>query len=483
VSRRPTRRLDSSALALGAAIMVGAVARLLLMDEPMRFDESYAFVRDVSGSFHHIVTSYPFPGGHFLHTLFAHVTLKVVGNHLWTARASALVAGVLMIPAVYLAARELYDRAAALWAAALTAGFAPLVDYSANGRAYILGVLFTVVALWLAARLLSAPRRAREWAALSACFVLAVYSVPSFAFAVATVSGWLAAEALVRRDRATLIRLALVLAASAGIAAFLYSPTFDQTGWDYARAMARAGGSVDEVAQRVWEHWNLAAPHPLDWLVIAGFVTSLVLHRRLARHRVPVALPALALALAVALAGRAGPFERSWLYVLPFYLIHAGAGLAHLTGAAVARVPRAAPVAGVAAIVVAAGLAAGAVHHGETDPTQLPSSDNHIVDFLRGELAPGEAAVLDPASVGPASDYYAARYHYLPPELPRDGRPTTALLVIRSREGGSAGVNRLLESIRWRLAPGAAPPTLVRRLKYIEAWRARVAKLPRGGRP
>ena len=40
---------------------------------------------------------------------------------------------VAIVPASYLVARRLYDRHAALWAAALTATFAPLIDYSVNG--------------------------------------------------------------------------------------------------------------------------------------------------------------------------------------------------------------------------------------------------------------------------------------------------------------------------------------------------------------
>jgi 4-amino-4-deoxy-L-arabinose transferase-like glycosyltransferase len=463
-------------LVLGAVTAAGLVARLLLIGEPMRFDESYAFVHDVSHSIHHIATSYPFPGGHFAHSLAAHAVLKVFGDHLWTARVPALLAGVALIPAVFLAARNLYDERGALWAAALTAGFAPLVDYSVNGRAYILGALMTITALWLATRLLDGHQRVRDWAAFGACCVVAVYCVPTFAFAVATVSGWLAAVAYIRRDFATLRRLPIALGAAAGLALLLYWPTFGQTGWDYAKAMSRRSGSLADVAERVWSHWSRATPDPLVWLVAAGFLISLVLHRRIARHPVPVAAVALAIPLLATVLNRAGPFERSWLYLLPLYLVHAGSGLSYVADRALRRAPRPALANGVAAIAIAIGLGAAAVDHGETDPTQLPSSDNDIVGFLKRGLRPGEAAVLDPASVGPASDYYLARYRYLPPPLPRAGAPTTALLVVRRREGGVSGVRRLVRSIDWRLVPGAAPPRLVGRLEYVEAWEARIER-------
>lgn len=461
-------------LPLVAVVAAGLVARLLLIGEPMRFDESFAFVRYSSGSIRHIAATYDFPSNHFLNSLAAHGALKVFGNHLWTVRAPALVAGVALIPAVYLAARELYSKGAALWAAALSAGFAPLIDYSVNGRGYALGALFTVLALWLGARLLDGPRQRREWVALGACFVLAVYSVPTFAFGVATVASWMAAVALLRHDRANLGRLAVTLAGAAAVALLLYAHTFGQSGWFWAKVIGGFSGSVGDVADRVWDHWSRAAPHPLDWLVAAGFLISLGLHRRLARHPLPLVLPAVLVPpLAVAL-HRAGPYERTWLYLLPLYLIHAGAGLSHVAERMLARVPRPALASGLAALAIGGALGAGAVDHGETDATQLPSSDNDIVGFLKRELRPGEPAVLDPASVRPASEYYLARYRYAPPPLPRAGPATTALLVIRNREGGPAGVRRLLGSIHRRLAPGAPPPRLVKRLELIEAWEARL---------
>lgn len=470
------------ALLLVAVVAAGLVARLLLIGEPMRYDESFSFVQYASSSIRHIVTAFDAPNNHILGSLAEHAALKALGNHVWTVRVPSLVAGVALIAAVYLAARALHSRRAALWAAALTAGYAPLVDYSVNGRGYALGTLFTVTALWLAARLLDRPRRTREWIALGACFVLAVYSVPTFAFAVATVAGWMAAVVLLRRDRATAVRLALTLAASAGVAAALYIPTFGQAGWDWASVIGQGSGSVGDVAERVWDHWSRAVPHPLDWLVLAGFAVSLALHRRLARHPLPLVLPALAVPLAAVALDRAGPFERTWLYLLPLYLIGAGAGLAHLTERIMARVPRAAPAIPVTAVAVAVALAAAAVDHGETDPTQLPSSDNDIVGFLKRERQPGEAVVLDPASVAPASVYYLVRDHYTPPPLPRRG-PATALLLIRRREGGPAGVRRLLASIHRRPAPAAPAPRLVRRLEYVEAWEARLGAPARNPLP
>jgi hypothetical protein len=285
---------------------------------------------------------------------------------------------------------------------------------------------------------------------------------------VATVALWAGAVALLRRDRRVLARLALATGAAVAAAVLLYIPTFGQSGWDYADAMAKVAGPLTRIADRVWAHWARATPNPLVWLAAGGFLISLVAHRRIARHAVPLAAPALAVALVAVAAQKAGPWARTWLYLLPLYLIHAGAGLAHL--AERVRMPRAASA--IAALAVAAVLAVAAAEHGETDSSQLPSTDNHIVDFLKGELRPGEPAILDAANVGAASLYYLARDGYAPPGVPRSGPPATALVVVRRREGRERIAGAVAEAGR-RLAT-VPPPRLVRRFEFVEAWRVRV---------
>lgn len=447
--------------------MCGAAARIALVGDPMRFDESYAFVYDVRRSIGHIVTSYPFPGGHFLYSLGAHVWLKVLGDSFWAVRGLAVLSGVALIPVVYLAGRALYGRGAGIWAAALCAGFAPLVDYSANGRAYILGVLLGTAALALAARLVDRPEPVREWVAFAACCTLAMYCVPTFVYAFATVALWAGAVALLRRDGRVLVRLALASAGALAAAVVLYTPTFGDTGWDYANSMAKVAGPLTRIAQRPWDHWARGVPNPLVWLVAAGFVISLAAHRRLARHPVPLAAPALAVALAAVAAHKASPFARTWLYLAPIYLTHAGAGLSYL--AERARLPRAA--AAGAALAVAVVLAVAAVDRGETDNTQLPSTDNHVVGFLKREVRPDRPAILDAANVSAASLYYFARDGWSPPGAPRRGPPTDALVLVRAREGRARLAGAVREAGR-RLAP--SPPRLVRRLELVEAWQVRV---------
>lgn len=66
-------------------------------------------------------------------------------------RLPAFIAGVLVVPASYLAARVLYNKRAALLAAALVASSSYLVEYSANARGYSMICLFFMLLPALAA--------------------------------------------------------------------------------------------------------------------------------------------------------------------------------------------------------------------------------------------------------------------------------------------------------------------------------------------
>ena len=330
--RDPTDRLHAGLLAL--LVVGGAVARLTLMGEPMRYDEAFTFLNYAMASIGHIVSTYDFPNNHVLYSLLAHFSWRAFGDHVWTVRLPAFAAGVALIPAAYLAARELYDRWAGIWAAALATGFSALIDYSVNGRGYTLGILLVVLSLWIAARLLRRPRR-REWALLVVLWTLAVYTVPTMAFGVAAVAAWMVGTALLRherRDVGLVVRLGVVLALAAGLSLLLYSGVLGQAGWTFVKPVPTDWTPLAHAASRVWRVWNHAQPHPLNWLVGAGFATALVLHRRIARHPVPIGVAALAALLVVIVAGQVSPFERTFLYLLPLYLIQASGGLSYLFG-------------------------------------------------------------------------------------------------------------------------------------------------------
>ncbi|MDX6368895.1 MAG: hypothetical protein QOG93_397, partial [Gaiellaceae bacterium] len=162
-----------------------------------------------------------------------------------------------------------------------------------------------------------------------------------------------------------------------------------------------------------------------------------------------------------------------WLWLLPLYLMHAGAGLAFAGERATIRLPRAAPAGGfLAAAGVTIVLAANMMDTRQHQSTQPPASDNQLVAFLKREVGPGQVVLLD-GQVGVASWYYFERYRYTPPGLPPRHARVTALLIF-PRVLGRRGVGLTVGAAGWRVRPGAPPVRLVKRFEYVEAWRARI---------
>jgi 4-amino-4-deoxy-L-arabinose transferase-like glycosyltransferase len=89
--------------------------------------------------------------------------VRALGTSEAAVRAPSIAAGALLVPALYLAARELWDRRTGRVAAAFGA-FAPLVVwYSQEARMYALFMLFSVLCVWAQALALRRGR-AFDWA-------------------------------------------------------------------------------------------------------------------------------------------------------------------------------------------------------------------------------------------------------------------------------------------------------------------------------
>ena len=453
---------------LGAIVVGGALVRARWLGEPMRYDEGVSFVHYAMSSLGSITSTYDRPNNQILYTVLTHVSWQAFGSHLWTVRLAAYLPGVAIVPVAYLVARRLYDAHAALWAAALTAGFAPLIDYSVNGRGYALGTLLVLVALWLGTLLVERPRT-WAWAGFVICSALAIYTVPTMAAGVVLVALWMAGTVLLGRrplDLRLLVGLALALAATAGLSLLLYSAVLGQPGWTAVHSLPRSWGSIRHLASAVWSNWNRADPHPLDWLVAAGFLISIVLHRRIARDPLPLAAAALVTLAGVAAFGPIARFERSWLFLLPLYLIQAGAGLSwaarRIAAAVLGEERRPDLAAGAIAACAAVALGAATLHAGLRGSDAPPITDNDMVALLRRLVPAGHRALMEPHLGAPASYYFHRfggrdlvsgsikssdrRAGHVVVVVPRAISP---LPVVRAASGAPSGSPRVLVRRTW----------------------------------
>ena len=115
-----------------------------------------------------------------LHHILLWLSTRVLGTGELAVRIPTILAGTLLVPALFLAGRELFDRRAGLAAAGFGAVAPLLIWYSQEARMYALVMLFATLAVWAQMRVLNADREGapsgRYWFAYGACVVALVYS-------------------------------------------------------------------------------------------------------------------------------------------------------------------------------------------------------------------------------------------------------------------------------------------------------------------
>jgi 4-amino-4-deoxy-L-arabinose transferase-like glycosyltransferase len=376
-----------------------------------------------------------------------HVSWRVFGQDEWTLRLFAVLTGIATVPAAYLLGRELYGRQAALWGAALVAGSSALIQYSANGRGYMPGTFFVVAAM-ACASWAARTHSALAWAGFGTCSALAVYSVPSMVVGVAVAAVWVAWNALagaprqrtLRRrwesGRRTVRELGVALAAAALVGTALYAPTLGDAGWTPTEDIVPRAESLDEkwrLLRDIWGLYNEGLPFALRLVLLGAVVLTIVRHRLIGRHAVPLAPVALIVALPFVLFWNPPVFPRNWIELLPLYLVTAGAGLALVTRVALERLPgRAAagsPVVATALPVVAAvALAVGFAVRGD-DALVLdgPRGDPEVAELKRRAL-PRESLLASPTGALAAAYYFRRDgVRGLTSEEPIPGYPDVAL--------------------------------------------------------
>lgn len=398
-------------LALAAIVLLGLAVRLEFLGLAMRYDESVTFLTFASQHLSVALASYPFPNNHFLNTLLIHFAWRAFGNHPEVIRLPALVAGVALVPAMYVAGRMLYDQTVGLVAAALTVPSGVLIEYSVNARGYTLVSLATVVLIPLGLYALT-RRSGAAWVLWATVAALGLWSVPTMVYGLAIVAFWILLVALLDVPRAgrllAVVSLENALLVTAGIAWVLYQPAWGQYGFNYNEATVPPG-----FVEHVWNAFGLGYG-PLRWLFAAAALAAVALHRQVARTRAPLWLAiAVVVPVSITVSHRVPPFVRTWLFLLPLLLLLAAAGLTGLTRLALRTWPRGRiRVVGVALPVLLAGALVLAFRDSDLYTVDDPPTKgaDQAVTYLVAHWHQGQDGLAIGRFAAPAFQYYFLRH-------------------------------------------------------------------------
>jgi hypothetical protein len=326
-------------LTLFGVTVIGLFIRLIQINNAVGYDEAYTFIHFSSRSLQVILTDYSAPNNHIFHSLLVYVVYHIFGNHVWALRFPALLAGVLTIPAIYMAGKVIYGKNAALMAAALVACTPILVDFSVNARGYTLMCLFSCLILWIAG-IQRKQSSFTGWLLLSLFSILGFYTLPVMVYPVSAVYLWLLVSWVVKdinsNSRGKFIFGLIVTSISTILITFLlYSPILifgsgfsSITSNEFVKSQSWLDflQSVQSRIPRVWGDWNYLVPSWVAYITILGFILLIVFEWRRFSHKIPIWIPTVVSISILIILQRVTPWPRVWLFLLVFYLLWVAAG-------------------------------------------------------------------------------------------------------------------------------------------------------------
>jgi len=316
-------------------LLLAITVRLFFLFQPIHFDEAFTFTNYASKPLYIGLTSY-LPNNHLFHTVLVRMTYLLFGNRPWIIRLPALFAGILLVPASYMVIRIFYNKHAALLTAGVVASSSVLIEYSVNARGYTMICLNFLLILSLGTYL-KHSRNPAAWLLFAILCALGFYTIPIMLYPFGIVIVWLFLSTIFKdinlRASDLLKDLFFSLLIVALLTFMLYIPVFAASS---LKSVIVAGGSwSDFVAEfpsslrSVWNQWNRDIPVGISFLFVIGFFTSLVFHRRLTIHRVPIILAVAMWCIPVLIVHRVIPYVRVWLFLLPLYIGLASSGVSY----------------------------------------------------------------------------------------------------------------------------------------------------------
>ncbi|MEF9426139.1 MAG: glycosyltransferase family 39 protein [Candidatus Mariimomonas ferrooxydans] len=408
--------------ALFLIILIAIAVRLFFLSQPMRIDESRTFVTFAMKPLYIGLTDYSVPNNHLFHTFLVHISYLLFGNQPWVIRLPAFFAGILMVPASYLVIRVFYNKHAALLTAGIVASSSMLIYYSTNARGYTLISLIFLLILALGAYL-KENRNSGAWFLFSILSAIGFYTMPIMLYPFGIVMMWLFLSIICQdtnlNRRHLLKDLFVSLIITTLLTLVLYTPVFLISGLEAVisnkfvspKSFITSIFGFQYSINKVLSGWHRDMPFVIMVLLVIGFLASLVFHKLLSIHRVPIILAVAIWCIPVVIIQRLVPYKRVWLFLLPVYIGLASSGVTYLLKPIVSKISNyRSAIFAVLAIALSSWLGLNVVqtpmHYGK-----LPIRDaENVTVLLKDYLRPGD--IVLPFTRGIRSFFPDPRFEY-----------------------------------------------------------------------
>lgn len=326
-------------LMLLAATLLGIVTRAFFMSQPMRLDEAYTFLYYLNDG--RDLFLYNVPNNHVFHTILAKLAVLMGGMSPVVIRSPAFITGVLCIPAIFFVAKG-FNKSAGPLAALGMAVFPYMILYSTMARGYSLIVLFTLLLILAGQFYLEKPSLA-GCALISLFSALGLYTIPTMMFPLAGLYLWLTLTLLIKfRNPTMLMRKFLLptLTITTLLTVLFYIPVLIASGgagtifsnqYVNARSWADFVTHISPHLRQILSDFFRDVPTAGKYIgfLLAGCGVWATIRRR--DWAGALLIPAIATgALIIFFVKQAIPFVRTWIYLIPFFLIFADLGYSFL---------------------------------------------------------------------------------------------------------------------------------------------------------
>jgi hypothetical protein len=404
-----------------------------------------------------------------LHHLVLWVTIRVLGTGELAIRLPSLLAATAMVPLIYAAARDIYDRRAGLAAGAFTVVAPFAVWYAQEARMYAFFMLFALLAAWLQVRILRGEDGTRAKLAYTAAAAALIYTqyfgiflvgVQLVAFLAVKKRAWLPYAALL----ALAIAPALIFGEHQFAANEAAGKGFEQVPSQTGGAVSAAGdkpGAYAALTNAVWAVLGYHSDATMERLAalwpLLMLLTLALLGRGRSRATALIAASAALPAAALFALGQLKPFVfevRYFIGAVPLVLIL-------LARAATSWSPRRSTRA-LAVGVTLAVLGAGVVDQ------QFNGSNPRVYDFrgslqaIKADARPGDTLLYSPQYLNHVVGYYGAGIR---------SRPLTGDLPHLRRGRHLYLLGSFLDKPAYRDATAKAVKRLKRRYRLVSTSR------------
>ena len=321
------------------AFFIGLFERIYYISEPIKYDESFTFINYVNQANPFRIFWYNSVNNHLLNTLMIKFSTFFLGNNLIAIRIPAFVIGMACIFAIYHLCITLGQSGKL---AAISVAICPyLISYSTNARAYSLVVLFTILLITFARKVIEDPLLIRVFS-LSLIAALGLFSIPSMLFPILSITIWTTITLSIYQKNKLLILKKFIAPFSFFtilITTLLYTPSIIVT-----RGLA---GYSNDVTHRIFSYQvlkstlipelidifkSLAGGIPRSFLLLFSILIVIGILNYIKESKVySLILPSFIVATLFLIAiKQVIPFDRTLIYFIPVLILLADNGFTKL---------------------------------------------------------------------------------------------------------------------------------------------------------